>query len=713
MKYKHLVIAFCLCFCWLSYLYGQVHENTIPLSVKENLPAVTYFVDMPAFDSSFLKNKTGSEQKLLKQLQFAHPFYIDLDPDNSGEWTETNSGRVWRLGIRSVNAFSLYLTLQYFLSPGVKMFVYGPGYNDFHGAFTSRNNNSAEILSIAPVQGDKIIIELNVPDYRQFFGKIKVTRVYHDYYGIYNDQDVHGLKSLKICDEDINCSNGRYWQTEKRSVCRIISNGGMGTGTLIGNTSGNSTPYVLFAYHVISSAEVAAEAIFLFNHETTGCHEDLQNTVQSLSGATLLATTDHHVDFTLMRLSEKPPPSYMPYYAGWDARDIISRKGVCIHHPYGIPKQIAIEYHPIISEDIGEGFDQNSTWKVSHWELGTTESGSSGAPLFNEQHRIIGTLTGGRATCGYPYDDYFTKFSVSWETFPDSSNQLKCWLDSSQTGQLVLNGYDPYGFNTEYCDTAWNFTVDDKLGLSNDGLIWGWISGHNSEGYTQFAERFESQGVIQLNGIYLNVARAYSSNPLSYIELKVWEGTQFPEKELYTEMLFIRDMQPDKVNYVVFDSVLMRTGTFFVGYKINYNSVSDTFAVYHALDRGYTKSSSMYIYNNNQWYQSKDPVTYGMNISLGLGISECYGKSSTPSNNVLNVYPNPCTNSVTIDIPGGMPVYEIKCYDINGCIMPVILRQNEDGNMLYFSLRSGIYFVKIITAEKSFVTRLIVLKNNK
>src|SRR5690606_27287927 len=122
---------------------------------------------------------------------------------------------------------------------------------------------------------------------------------------------------------------------------------------------------------------------------------------KSISEAALLATTDHRIASTILRLFEKLPPAYNPYYAGCDSRDAIAASGVSIHHPFGGPKQIAIEYHPLESEDIGREYDTNSTWKVSHWEVGTTEAGSSGAPLFNEQHRIVGTLTGGRSTCGY------------------------------------------------------------------------------------------------------------------------------------------------------------------------------------------------------------------------------------------------------------------------------------------------------------------------
>lgn len=710
MKFLRLVFVLYLCYGWSGQISGQVHENAIPFSLTENLPAIIYFEEMSSIDSSFCLQKSESSQSLTKQVQFAYPFYTDLDPDNSGQWTETSSGRVWRLGIRSENAYSIYLTLHFLLLPGTKLFVYGPGYDNLLGAFTHRNNNPAQVLSIPPVRGNRIIIELNVPSFQNSFGELKITKVYHDYYNIFKDPALQGLKSSlgNGCDEDINCSNGKYWQTEKRSVCKIIYNGGMGTGTLIGNTSRSSTPFILSAYHIISTAEVAAEALFLFNYETISCKGELTTNFQSLSGATLLATTPHQLDFTLMKPYKIPPPSYQPFYAGWDATNSSCQNGVCLHHPYGNSKQIAIEYHTIESEDAGEGFNANSTWKISHWEIGTTELGSSGAPLFNEQHRIIGTLTGGRATCGYPRDDYFTKFGVSYATYPDSINQLKYWLDSAQTGQLILNGYDPYGFNNEYCDTAWNFFSYDRIGLSNTGLMWGYVSGHSSAGYTQFAERFEPAGMLQINGVYLNVAKAVYNNPLAHIELKVWNGGSFPENEIYSQLLFLKDLQSNKVNYVPFDTVLKMSEPFFVGYTIVYNAVSDTFALYHTLDRGYTKPSSMYLYKDS-WLHAEDPNALEIYTSLAIGISECYGKSRNPESTVLCVYPNPCINSVTLDLPGRIPIDEVKCYDNFGRRVSVILQQTEDYNKLFFNLKPGIYYVKIICKEKYYVTQFVVL----
>ena len=685
--------------------HGQVAEKAIPLSVMENLPIVTEFTRLPPVDTALC-----DPGKLAQQNQFACPVYTDFDPRNSGQWIDTPKGKVWRLGIHSPQANSLYTVVRFSLVAGATLFVYGPGYQDFRGAFTSANNNPANVLSIAPVRGDRLIVEINLPAHLDSPGTLEMTKVYHGFRDIFNDKEVQRNASTRQgnCNEDINCANGLYWQTEKRSVCKIISNGGIGVGTLLANTRGSEVPYLISAHHLIPSAEVAAEALFLFNYETGACGGELSANTGSISGATLVSAAEGRLDYALMTLNELPPPSYQPFYAGWDATNTIPQQGTCIHHPLGGTKQVAIEYHPLVGEDIGFGFEANSTWKVSHWEVGTTEEGSSGAPLFDEHHRVVGTLTGGRSTCGHPRDDYFTKFGTAWDAYPQPVQQLSYWLDPDETGLRVLDGYDPYGFNDEYCDTAWNISASEPLGLSSAGADWGFLSGHSAAGYTQFAERFVPAGVLHVRGVYLHVAKAQEAAALANVKIKVWQGAHYPETESYSQLMFIDDLQEGEVHYVAFDTVLRKAEPFFVGYEIDYGAASDTFALYHAVGRRATAPSSTYVFDGS-WHRSVDPDAFGVATSLAIGISECYGKSRNPAPGALNVFPNPCSNSVTIETPGGATLQDLRCFDSKGREVFVNLKQSEVDNKIHFNLRSGVYYLKIATSQGSYVERILVL----
>ena len=85
-------------------------------------------------------------------------------------------------------------------------------------------------------------------------------------------------------------------------------------------------------------------------------------------------------------------------------------------------------------------------WEVETWERSTTtEGGSSGAGLWDQNHHLVGHLYGGSAACGNFLSDFFGKFSMSW-TGNNSSNttkKLSNWLDPNNSGVNQLDGYSP------------------------------------------------------------------------------------------------------------------------------------------------------------------------------------------------------------------------------------------------------------------------------
>ena len=80
----------------------------------------------------------------------------------------------------------------------------------------------------------------------------------------------------------------------------------------------------------------------------------------------------------------------------------------------GDVKKISVDNDPAVSATYSAEFVSGAFWKILQWEKGTTEGGSSGAPLFDQNHRVVGLLTGGEAVCGRSVNDYFAKLSVSY-----------------------------------------------------------------------------------------------------------------------------------------------------------------------------------------------------------------------------------------------------------------------------------------------------------
>jgi hypothetical protein len=195
--------------------------------------------------------------------------------------------------------------------------------------------------------------------------------------------------------------------------------------------------------------------LFYFKYESQGCEDPWSEpTLKSMVGATKVAQGGNRgstgSDFYLILLNQNIPNNYQPYFMGWSADDEVSPSGVTIHHPEGDIKKISTYTVPVVTVSwLGSGLP--SHWKVFWTETangwGVTEGGSSGSPLFNEQGKIIGTLTGGYAACeasgsiGPDAPDFYGKFSYHWILNGNSDTaRLKPWLDPDNTGITQLNG---------------------------------------------------------------------------------------------------------------------------------------------------------------------------------------------------------------------------------------------------------------------------------
>jgi lysyl endopeptidase len=694
-------------------LFSQISENAVPYSFTYNLSPVTSFEEMPLFNKALLlKEDQAKADKGLKLQRFANMISIALHPYNSGTWEETGSGKVWRLGVYSSDAYSLYLIFQELkLAPGVKLFVYDAAVTRLEGAFTSANNNKFNKLSVVPIEGDRLIIELDVPSGTADFGKLLLGQVGHDYRGEF------GTKKLKAtstdgsdCNIDINCPDGEPWQNEKRAVCKLIANGLLCTGTLITNEAEARIPYLITANHCMQNDSIAEEALFIFNYEEKNCGGKEVVSYHSLSGAELMATLVN-LDFTLVRLLEYPPLYFMPYFAGWDARSNTPSSGVCLHHPGGDPTKISIENHPLETATYSDAdFDPFSHWKVSHWEVGTTLGGSSGSGIFNSQHRLFGTLTGGEATCASPVNDFFAKFCLAWDKYPNAKNQLKYWLDSGNHGVSFMNGFDPYNVALGVCDTFWNIPKNEFITLYNSDLKWGNLSGHSSAGYTQFAEKFINQSTVKIPGVFLNMGKVSYANIASTMTVKIWEGDSYPTTELYQRSVNIKSLKERAVNFVGFDTLLTVGGNFFIGYEINYAS-HDTIAVYNASNRGPNGPSTMYVYKDGEWKSIDMVSNSALYTSLSIGLVGCDGSIEVPKAKGIKVFPNPCVGLAQVDLPEGVSITQVICYNIIGRPVPLQYQWSE-GRLFIDSvdLLDGIYVLELRTRSKPLFGRFMVVK---
>jgi len=450
-----------------------------------NLPVII----MEEFDiDKLIEEDKLPENGINKPLRFAKAFDVNINVKEKGLLEILpNNDKLWRLRIKSPGAYSLNLTFgEYVLPVGAKIFISNKSKTHTIGAFTEENNKQSKILAIQPVEGDEIIIEYSEPSEITNPGKLIISRVGHDYKGILKELNTYdayfGLSQW--CNVDINCPAGDDWQTEKWSVCRIIVNNIiLGSGSLINNTSNNYLPFFLTANHLIYNQARANNTVFYFNYESPSCNGPDGSVSQTISGSSLMAHWSTS-DFSLVQLSSTPPISYYPVWNGWDRRTITPSAPVaCIHHPAGDVRKISTDNTSPSSYD--------HFWVVYDWNIGTVEGGSSGAPFYNSDHRVVGQVSGGNEIYCSPNEiSYYGKFSSSWNGGGSSTSRLRNWLDPNNTGVAVLNA-----IRIQYitgpsivCTSNSTFTLHDRP--SGTTVNWtkssnlSYVSGQSTDNYT-------------------------------------------------------------------------------------------------------------------------------------------------------------------------------------------------------------------------------------
>lgn len=381
------------------------------------------------------------------------------DSEHAGVWSIEQEHMVWRLAIDGAGSTCLALRFRSFQIPkGGNMFLYSPSGDQVIGALDHRNMKPWGGLSTDLIMGDGLVLEYRQPLALNVNPTLIIDQVIQGYRSLsawFNDPN-RGPGDSGDCNINVNCPEGASWQTEKRSVALILAGGGVCTGALINNTSNDGTPYFLTANHCLGNPQ---NWVYRFNFDAANCNGINGPTNQSVSGGTLLVSNGQS-DFALLELSDTPPASYDVQYAGWDASGTTPLSTVGIHHPSGDVKKICFDDDsPTQQNQFG-----TAVWYIDNWELGVTEGGSSGSPLFDQNHRIIGQLYGGFAACSGTSNnggaDWYGRLETSWGL------GLQTYLDPLNLGLEIWDGY-PDGAAVYNNDAGVNITS------APDGLLCG------------------------------------------------------------------------------------------------------------------------------------------------------------------------------------------------------------------------------------------------
>jgi lysyl endopeptidase len=713
-----------LLFLFPGMVNGQISKGGTPVHI-ENLKSVspTDLIILPPVDNNKLRkaSSVNPDQSMLKPLRFAYPFDVSLNLKNSGKWYSDGEMKVWQLRIRSVGAYSLNVIFSRFNLPeNVRLYLIGTNNGEIKGAYTSANNSPSQVLAVEPLAGDEILIQYEEPVGVAFPGEIEISRVSHDFIGIKSYDPRIPLGTSGTCNVNVNCDIANGTEDIRDAVCRIIIGGTeICTGTLINNTLLDGTPYLLTAYHCIGTESNANTSVFLFNFESPYCTSIVGDVSRSLSGSSLKASFDS-LDFALVRLNNSLPYNYRPYFAGWNRKNIAPSSSVSIHHPLGDIKKISIDKDAAITYKFSSSYLNNGFWNILRWDYGVTENGSSGGPLFDQNKQLIGTLTGGAATCSLPEDDYFEKFALAWDYRKETSKQLKSWLDPINSNVEKLNGMSPYSGIT-YCKPITNFKESDTYSavqISNGLTKKGYFSGTNLSGFTDFAEQYTFSKSCEIQGITLGIAKA-KTNPAftqAFINVQVYEGTDKPTILLYSQKFDIKKFFIGGMNYLPFQTSVKTTGNFFISYNIQELNQGDTIAVYMA-NRKTDVTNSFWLKNSTGWLKYNSQNISGNGSALLTELVACnidfLNGLKTIENELVTAkfYPNPLNGNSFLTVK---TVQQIECpqnttvFDLLGKDQNISCVPNGPNELLlnFSGKRPGIYFVHIEAGGRQMVGKI-------
>lgn len=436
---------------------GRVHPNAVPLA---QVPAVA----VPALDRQAIALEDENRHLARLPARYAIPNTVDVRPETHGRWEALDATwSLWRLRIQAPEASHVNLGFTQAVLPGTaRLMVYSADYQNTVRPFDASDVSATGQLWTPIVGSAEIVVEVYVTTAQRPQLQLHLTHVGSGYrfFGAGNTANVGVDGGSGGCNIDVVCGASAGWETEIPSVAAISSGGSIFcSGCMINNTAQDGRDFFLTAEHCGVNATTAASLVCYWNYQRAVCGSGTGPLTMFNTGSWLRASFTG-TDVTLVELVSSPNPAWGVTYAGW-SREMVDATSACgVHHPSGDDKKICFEQQPTtVTTYLGTSVPGDSTHiRVEDWDLGVTEPGSSGSPLFNQNHQVIGQLHGGYSACGNNLSDYYGRFAISWTGGGTSATRLSDWLDPLSTGQTTLGTRPSTWSTTSVYGTGCNAT---------------------------------------------------------------------------------------------------------------------------------------------------------------------------------------------------------------------------------------------------------------
>lgn len=399
-----------------------------------------------------------------------------MNADNVGAWTQLPNGDlVWQLRFRTAGAKGVSVHFDdLYLPEGSSLFLYPADRKYFIGPCGNDICTPEGHFVIGEVASDEAVLEYYQPASVVGNPHLGIRAIAHFYRYISAPDSERGNGDSEDCEVDVNCPEGAEWTKERDAVVRLTivdgSSVGLCTGSLVNTTAKDCRRYILTAMHcgVDVSASDWLDCSVMFNYQRASCNSGTWVMTHNKVGVTFHANSNDNggedgSDFQLLELNGTIPASWNPYFGGWSASTSAPSSVVGIHHPAGDAKKISTSNNIVSGTYVVPGYHWRVKWMETDTNWGVTEGGSSGSPIYDQNHHMVGTLTGGGSFCDAPTaNDFYGKFSRHWTDNPNSSDQkLKVWLDPGNTGITQMDGSYVIPGAALPCDPALSIAVEE------------------------------------------------------------------------------------------------------------------------------------------------------------------------------------------------------------------------------------------------------------
>ncbi|MFN7014732.1 MAG: T9SS type A sorting domain-containing protein, partial [Bacteroidia bacterium] len=451
-------------------------------------------------------------------------------------------------------------------------------------------------------------------------------------------------------------------------------------------------------------------------------------------------------DFALVELSELIPAEYAAYLSGWSRQTTAPATATCIHHPAGDVMKITFNTN---LTDI-EQYSNADCWHIPNWEDGTTEGGSSGSPLYNENHQIIGQLYGGTASCSNNIDDYFGRFVTSWDG-TSANRRLKDWLDPQNTNAQSVDGMEASvpAFTLDarmqsiispvesYCNassfvpqlkvrnaglqTLTSFTITYSLaGGANQTYNWSGTLTTNQTIDISLPEMALTAGNSQVftasisnpNG---NIDEQPANNALS-MTLNASIGAAY-------NLRIVSDNYPEETRWTLFNTT---TNTLVA--SINYEDLpsgttNTTFCLedgcyrYTIYDEygdgiccGFLTGNGSYTLTDSSGNVLGTGGTFGDSASITFCINDVSIGKKLIQETSIQLYPNPVNEQLTLSIIGKLSstTAAIQLVDVQGRVVHAERISSSLTNINTSNLAAGVYWLKYTNNHSTSTSKVII-----